>query len=141
MKPRIRYESRFGYSDSLFPVSTRQANLGTDLRPASFSGTQSPETKSKIELESPDISRSLTLLWGYPEMNDYFSKFWLNDDRAPALDPEIAADLMLLTRIHWQLVPARRSEKPDSVFGTANGNRPVASPRSAWGNDLPPRRR
>jgi len=141
MKPWVRYESRLGYSDNLSPVGTRQGTLGTPLRPASFSGNQSPEAKSKIEREYPDIARSLTLLWGYPEMNDYFSKFWLGNDRAPALDPEVAADLMLLTRVHWQLVPARSSNKSTLVFGTANGNRPVASLRGAWGDDLPPRRR
>jgi hypothetical protein len=141
MKPWVRYESRLGYSDSWLPVSTRQGTLGTDFRPGSFSGTQSPDAKSKIEREAPDIARSLTLLWGYPEMNDFFSKFWLNDDRAPALDPEVAADLMLLTRIHWQLVPARSSEKSDSIFGTANGNRPAASLRNTWEHVPPPRRR
>ena len=142
MKPSIRYESRLGYSESVSPVGTRQGTLGTGLRPAPFIGTQSPEAKSRIERECPDIARYLTLLWGYPEMNDYFSKFWIDTDRTPALDPEVAADLMLLTRIHWQLVPARGSNKSDSIYGTANGNRPVASLRgSAWGNELPARRR
>jgi hypothetical protein len=141
MKPSIRYESRLGSSDSLSPMGTRQGTLGTALRPGSFAGTQSPEAKSKIEREYPDIVRSLTLLWGYPEMNDYFSKFWLDNDRAPALDPEVSADLMLLTRVHWQLVPARGGNKSDSVYGTSNGNRPVASLRGAWGSDTPLRRR
>lgn len=141
MKPPVRFESRLGHSDTLSPMGTRQGTLGSPLRPVATAGTQSPEAKSKIERDHPDIVRSLTLLWGYPEMNDYFSKLWLDNGRAPALDPEVAADLMLLTRVHWQLVPARGNTRPDSTFGTANGNRPVASLRGAWGNDTPPRRR
>lgn len=141
MKPPVRYESRLRSSDSLAPMGTRQSTLGTSLRPASLATSQSFESKSKIERENPDIVRSLTLLWGYPEMNDYFSKLWLDNGRAPMLDPEVATDLMLLTRIHWQLVPSRGNSKSDSTFGTANGNRPVASSRGSWSDDVLSRRR
>lgn len=141
MKPPIRTETRRSSSDSLSPMGTRQGTLGSPLRPGTTGGPQTPESKSKIERDYPDITRSLTLLWGYPEMNDFFSKLWLDSDRGQSLDPEVAADLMLLTRIHWQLVPSRGSGKSDAVYGTANGDRPVASLRGLLSRDVPPRRR
>lgn len=78
------------------------------------------------------MANAIRLLWGYPEMNEYFAKLWLADGRAEPIDPEVMADLMLLARVHQDILPARPKSSLSSIYGTAYGERPAR--RDVWGD-------
>lgn len=93
---------------------------------------------SVLEICHPDIARAIELLWGFPEMNDYFDRLWIADDTHGPIDPDAMSDLMLLARVHQILMPERPNRSLASIYGS---NR-LLDPRSAndpWG-DVPPRR-
>lgn len=77
------------------------------------------------------MANAIRLLWGYPEMNEYFDKLWLADGRAEPIDPEVMADLMLLARVHQEIVPVRPKASPSSIYGSAYGER--RSKPDVWG--------
>ncbi|MCU0951890.1 MAG: hypothetical protein MUC68_12750 [Burkholderiaceae bacterium] len=122
MKPRLR---------SYDPLDVRMPH-----RPAAAASVSSAmgdgqlNGLSKLERRYPHIAKALTLLWGYPEMNDYFAKLWLSD--SDPIDPEAMADLMLLARVHRELSPSRATTQPQSIYGTAYGDTP--SRRDVWGD-------
>jgi|GEM_PF-2192738 len=89
-------------------------------------------SRTKLERDYPAMANAIRLLWGYPEMNEYFAKLWLADGRAEPIDPEVMADLMLLARIHEDIVPARPKQTLSSIYGTAYGERPTR--RDVWGD-------
>lgn len=68
------------------------------------------------------MARAISLLWGYPEMNAYFSKLWLPDSKAEPIDPEVMADLMLLARLHMDIVPTTRTSP--NPYGRSYPQRP-----------------
>jgi hypothetical protein len=74
---------------------------------------------SRLERKYPAMARAIELLWGYPEMNEYFDKIWLADGSAELIDPEVMADLMLLARVHQDLLPTRPKTSMASIYGTA----------------------
>ena len=107
-----------------------RTTLGTA---ASSSGRMSAaDPASKLERNYPAMAQAIRLLWGYPEMNEYFSKLWLADDRSEPIDPEVMADLMLLARVHQDLVPTRPAASMASIYGTAYGQQ--RSRRDIWGD-------
>jgi hypothetical protein len=65
--------------------------------------------RSALETRYPGIAMTVSLLWGRPEMNDYFSKLWLADGNSEPIDPDAMAELMLLARLHQHLVAPRHS--------------------------------
>jgi hypothetical protein len=92
-----------------------QVNVGpTPSRAAQLNAAE----RSPLEARYPAIAMAITHLWGYPEMNDYFSKLWLSDGNAEPIDPEAMADLMLLARIHQHLAPSRPQRTLASMLGT-----------------------
>jgi hypothetical protein len=90
------------------------------------------DDRSKLERNHPAITRSIALLWGYPEMNEYFDKLWQGEARAEAIDPEAMADLMLLARVHQELLPARPKAGQGTIYGSAYGAQPVK--QDVWGS-------
>jgi hypothetical protein len=128
MKPRVRSYDPFASLDVRFPQ--RPASLAGASSASATSTESAPNGLSRLERCYPQIAKALTLLWGYPEMNDYFAKLWLSD--SDPIDPEAMADLMLLARVHRELAPSRASAQPASIYGTAYGD--VVVRRDVWGD-------
>lgn len=93
------------------------------------------DPRSRLERGAPDIAKAITLLWGYPELNSYFTKLWTGETQGP-IDPEVMAEIMLLARIHNELMPTRPATN-STIYGTAYGSR-FTRP-DVWG-DVPRRR-
>ncbi|MCS7100855.1 MAG: hypothetical protein NZL99_04070, partial [Burkholderiaceae bacterium] len=91
---------------------------------------------SVLEKRYPAILNSIRLMWGYPELNTYFDKLWLADGNQTPIDPEAMSELMLLARVHQELVPARPARNLASIYGT---DYPATRRRDVW-EDVPRRR-
>lgn len=103
------------------------------LRPATqISPSERMSQPSKLERKYPQMARAISLLWGYPEMNEYFDKLWLADGASEPIDPEVMADLMLLARVHQDVLPVRPKASLSSIYGTAYGGRPARD--DVWGD-------
>jgi hypothetical protein len=73
---------------------------------------------SVIEERYPAVVRALTLLWGYPEMNQYFEKAWTGQDPSLGqLEPDAMAELMMLATIHQRICPYRPAKKVEELYG------------------------
>ncbi len=71
-----------------------------------------------IEARYPAVVRALTLLWGYPEMNQYFEKAWTGQDPSLGqLEPDAMAELMMLAAIHQRICPYRPAKKVEELYG------------------------
>ena len=108
-------------------------------RPVRPERATAPGDTSILEASHPDIARAIALLWGYPEMNDYFDRLWMADGQQGPIDPDAMSELMLLSRVHQAIVPHRPGRNLSAFYG-ANplgqaGNRPA----DPW-RDVPPRR-
>jgi hypothetical protein len=112
MKPRIRSSDPFAALHTLTPV------IPPVRDPVTSGPRPSAADRSVLEELHPGIAHAVTLLWGHPEMNDYFAKLWLADDRQTPIHPEAMSELMLLARVHEALAPAR-TEPERSIYGTA----------------------
>lgn len=89
-------------------------NMGEpDRRAVAHSAERSP-----LEAKYPVIALAITLLWGRPEMTDYFDKLWLADESSQPIDPDAMSDLMLLARLHQQLQPPQRGGRLAAAFGS-----------------------
>ena len=96
--------------------------------------------KSVLEAFHPEIVRAISLLWGFPEMNEYFDRLWLADEAHGPIAPEAMSELMLLWRVHQTLVPQRPSRSMASLYGGNRGFETASgSARDPW-RDIPPRR-
>jgi len=126
MKPAVR-----AYTFDALDVRA-SAGYEPPSRARSSERATSVDSRSKLERNYPAIANSIRLLWGYPEMNEYFAKLWLADGRSEPIDPEVMADLMLLARVHQELLPARPKASMASIYGSAYGERPVKP--DVWGS-------
>jgi hypothetical protein len=103
-------------------------------------GATAPRTEiSVVEARHPEIARAISLLWGFPEMNEYFDRLWLADGDQGPIDPDAMSELMLLSRVHQNIVPQRPGRSLAALYGGNRVNDPVGRPRDPWG-DVPPRR-
>ena len=85
-------------------------NSGTAAR-----GQVSADT-SVLEERYPAVVRALTLLWGYPEMNQYFEKAWSGQDPSVShIEPDAMAELMMLAAVHQRICPYRPAKKVEEV--------------------------
>ena len=94
---------------------------------------------SVLEVMHPDIAKAITLLWGYPEMNEYFDRLWLADSGSRPIDPDAMSELMLLARVHQHLVPARPRRQLSDLYGGSKLYDAAASHADVW-SDVPRRR-
>jgi len=94
---------------------------------------------SIIEARHPDIARAISLLWGFPEMNQYFDRLWLADGNHGPIDPDAMSELMLLSRIHQSIVPQSPGRSLAALYGGNRVNETNGRPRNPW-SDVPPRR-
>lgn len=99
-----RFSAYVGAED---PLASRSAARAT------------PDGASVIEQRYPAVARALTLLWGYPEMNQYFEKAWSGQDPALAsLEPAAMAELMMLAAVHQRVCPYRPAKKVEECYGS-----------------------
>lgn len=110
-----------------------------DVKQARASAQAAGVGTSIIEERHPEIARAISLLWGYPEMNDYFDRLWLADGAHGPIDPDAMSELMLLARVHQAIVPARPSRTMAEILGTDRLHAPRAARADPW-SDVPPRR-
>jgi len=94
---------------------------------------------SILEARHPDIAKAITLLWGYPEMNEYFSKLWLADGSQAPIDPDAMSELMLLARLHMGVTPQSPGRTLASMYGSERLFDPAISRADPW-SEVPPRR-
>lgn len=98
------------------------------------------EEISLIEARHPDIARAICLLWGYPEMNEYFDRIWIADGFHTPIDPDAMSELMMLARLHQAIVPQRPGRNLASILGSGRLHQhPSAASKDPW-NDVPRRR-
>jgi hypothetical protein len=76
------------------------------------------EPRSAVEKNYPGVARALTLLWGHPEMNQYFEKVWSGQDPSLNLDPAAMAEMMLLAAVHQRVCPYRPAKSVEDLYGT-----------------------
>lgn len=72
---------------------------------------------SVLERDYPEVIRALTLLWGYPEMNQYFEKAWSGQDSSLNLDPTAMSELMTLAAVHRHVCPFNPAVQVDDIYG------------------------
>lgn len=69
-------------------------------------------SKTELEAQFARISTQITLLWGYPEMDTFFNKLWIDDRGNRAGFPKaVMEDLMFLASLH-QIVHAQQPTSP-----------------------------
>ncbi|HTN48419.1 MAG TPA: hypothetical protein VMK32_03200 [Burkholderiaceae bacterium] len=71
-----------------------------------------------LERYHPAVVRSLTLLWGYPEMNQYFEKVWSGQDPTLNLEPVAMSELMMLAAIHQRICPYTPARQVEDLYGS-----------------------
>ena len=108
------------------PISRFSAFAGTDdqaregyptIMPASSAAAPVGDLRSAVERGYPAVVRAMKLLWGYPEMNQYFEKIWGGQDPTLNLDPEAMAEVMLLAAIHQRVCPYRPAKSVEDMYG------------------------
>jgi hypothetical protein len=75
------------------------------------------DERSLLERQYPAVTRALTLLWGYPEMNQYFEKAWGGQDTSLDLDPAAMSELMTLAAVHRYICPYKPAVKVADIYG------------------------
>jgi hypothetical protein len=109
------------------------ANSVAAVRGSTYSAPRQP---SVLEALHPEIIQAVTLLWGYPEMNLYFEKLWLDDGSGAPIAPEAMSELMLLAGVHRWLLPQRPARSMAAIYDPCHApNRP----KDLW-DDIPRRR-
>jgi len=106
---------------------------GRPLRPAADPVHCQP---SVLETMHPEFVQAITLLWGYPEMNLYFEKLWLDDGSRDPIAPEAMSELMLLAGVHQWLTPQRPTRNMASIYDAVSAPKQF---KDLW--DSVPRRR
>ena len=94
---------------------------------------------SVLESRHPEIVRAISLLWGFPEMNQYFDRLWLSDGSPGPIDPDAMSELMLLARLHQGIVPQKPTRTMADFFGGSRVHAAATTPHDPW-RDVPRRR-
>ena len=79
---------------------------------------------SVLEQRYPAAVRTLTLLWGYPELNQWFDRITTGVEPKLNFEPAALAELMLLCSIHQRFCPHRPAKTIDQVYGGSQGSGP-----------------
>jgi hypothetical protein len=109
------------------PISRFSAFAGTDdqsregyptvMPAATTTAAPRDEQSSAVEKTYPAVVRALTLLWGHPEMNQYFEKVWSGQDPSLNLDPDAMAEVMMLAAVHQRICPFRPAKSVEEMYG------------------------
>lgn len=113
MKPRSRSYDPFARLPTLSPPARETAPAAPVRRAPDM------RDRSVLETRYPGMAHAITLLWGHPEMNEYFRKLWLADGSQTPLEPDAMSELMLLAQVHLHIVPEKPQRTLASIYGTA----------------------
>ena len=89
--------------------------------------TRAPAVKavlSTLERCHPAVIQTLRLLWGYPELNQYFEKVYSGRDSSLNLAPDAMAELMVLAGVHQRICPHRPAVSAQEVYGSSRLSEP-----------------
>ena len=104
-------------------VALVDANL--EGRPASMPSvpatapTANESSLSVLERRHPAVIQTLRLLWGYPELNQYFEKVYSGRDSSLNLAPDAMAELMVLASVHQKICPQRPAATVQELYGSS----------------------
>lgn len=116
--------SRFNaFIASVDPNLEGQPASNSDQRPASTSPV-SEASLSVLERRHPAVIQTLRLLWGYPEMNQYFEKIYSGRDSSLNLAPDAMAELMVLASVHQRICPHRPVTTVKELYGSGRWSEP-----------------
>ena len=76
-----------------------------------------PSSLSILERRHPSVIQTLRLLWGFPELNQYFEKVYSGEDSSLSLAPDAMAELMLLAGVHQRICPHRPAKPVQELYG------------------------
>lgn len=131
MKPRERFYDPFANVQPRIqrPAANDAVTPSTPVTPIRS------DPRSVLEARYPGMAHSISLMWGYPELNAYFDKLWLADGTQTPLTPDAMSELMLLAQVHQQLVPQRPGRSLSTIYGSDYAPRR----KDVW-DDVPRRR-
>jgi len=116
--------SRFGS----FPVpSGSNPASGSGAEPAPGQAANAREL-SVLESNHPGVVRTISLLWGHPELTDFIERVAAGlDPRLAHIEPAALAELMLLGEIHRSICPRhdRKIVETHSISRLGGAWRPV----------------
>jgi hypothetical protein len=70
---------------------------------------------SVLETNHPAVVRTVSLLWGYPELTDFIDRVAAGlDPRLAHIEPAALAELMLLGEIHRLICPRQNRRSVDT---------------------------
>lgn len=73
---------------------------------------------SVLERRHPAVIQTLRLLWGYPELNQYFEKVSSGRDSSLNLTPDAMAELMLLASVHQRICAHCPAKPVEELYGS-----------------------
>lgn len=79
---------------------------------------------SVLERRHPAVIQTLRLLWGYPELNQYFEKVYSGRDSSLNLAPDAMAELMVLASVHQRICPHRPAARIEDLYGVGRWSEP-----------------
>lgn len=97
--------------------ASRTTQAAPVSRPAVAKPPEAHSQLSILERRHPAVIQSLRLLWGFPELNQYFEKVYSGRDSSLNLAPDAMAELMLLASVHRHICPHRPAAAVDEVYG------------------------
>jgi hypothetical protein len=122
-------------------ITARQRQGASSDDASRFDPLEQPlDELSIVEARHPDVARAITLLWGYPEMNEYFERIWVADGFHAPIDPDAMSELMLLARLHQAITPQRPGRNLASILSNNRWQQPASSPAPDPWREVPPRR-
>ena len=74
---------------------------------------------SVLERRHPAVIQTLLLLWGYPELNQYFEKVYTGRDSSLNLAPDAMAELMVLASVHQRICPHCPAATVQELYGSS----------------------
>lgn len=108
---------------SRFNSFAAQVDANLEGRPASSATAPEvrqpvvPSSLSVLERRHPSVIQALKLLWGFPELNQYFEKIYRGEDSSLSLAPDAMAELMLLASVHQRICPHRPAKPVEALYG------------------------
>ncbi len=134
---KTQYDAYYRSIPSVDRKKPALRSVGAPARAAQWAPASVTGRPSVLEAVHPDIVEAIVLLWGYPEMNVYFQKLWLNDGTQTPIAPEAMSELMLLAGVHRWLSPEAPPHTMASIYDASNA--PIRD-KNVWRDDARRRR-
>lgn len=63
------------------------------------------QSQTRMERDFPQVLATIQSMWGYPELNLYFSRLTLEREKREGFPADVWDDIHLLWQLHQDLVP------------------------------------